>query len=401
MRVCQLNIRSLINNKIILDNFCIDENIDVLILCETWLTNLNNTKIKNFNAIHKLRQDGYGGVSIYIRNNYISISKNIDDIEPIEAVECEITNMPSKMKFISIYIPPNIPRDTIRNNFKNLLLKYNNISNVIIAGDVNAHHSMWNSDGRQDGRGRIIADLIGNSDFVLLNNGDYTYEKLMNGTVYQSAIDITLVSQNLANNVDWFRLDHFVGSDHFPVFTEINENNNIVNHCNLSKKKLNKYIAKINPLHIFDIEDYLNTLTDAIDKSTIQSNAINSKHNPKPWWNANLQKLWNIKQAKQRIHNRHKTFYTMIQLRRASTELKYNIKLAKNISWNNFTHEINPSMNSKEIWRRINCMNGKKVKDRSTIINNAENMKKFLDYNFKVNRNIQIIPNYNNAFNDI
>lgn len=35
----------------------------------------------------------------------------------------------------------------------------------------------------------------------------------------------------------------------------------------------------------------------------------------------------------------------MIQLRKATAEFKYQVKIAKRTSWNNFTEEINPTMN--------------------------------------------------------
>lgn len=105
-------------------------------------TTINYTNIRNYNSFHKIRIDGYGGVSIYIKKQYTFSSKIINDNDPIEAIECEITNSPLKLKIISIYIPPNIASDIIKNNFKNLLNKYNNLPNVLIAGDINAHHGL-------------------------------------------------------------------------------------------------------------------------------------------------------------------------------------------------------------------------------------------------------------------
>lgn len=159
------------NNILILENFCTVEDIDILLLCETWLTNTNYANINN------------GGVSIYIKNKYTCKTKIISDIEPIEAIECETTNLTSNIKIISIYIPPNLPSEITKNKFKDLLNRYNSCTNIIIAGDVNAHHNMWNSNSRQDIRGKIIAEQISDSEFILLNNGDYTYEKIINGKI--------------------------------------------------------------------------------------------------------------------------------------------------------------------------------------------------------------------------
>lgn len=70
LRILQINIKSLNNNKINLQNFLCNKNIDVLILCETWLLKNEFVNFFDFNAIHFPREDGYGGVSIYTRKQY-------------------------------------------------------------------------------------------------------------------------------------------------------------------------------------------------------------------------------------------------------------------------------------------------------------------------------------------
>lgn len=67
IKILQINIRSLPFNKILLENFASSNNIDILVLCETWLNQNEKIYIKNYNAFLNNRIDGYGGTAIFIK----------------------------------------------------------------------------------------------------------------------------------------------------------------------------------------------------------------------------------------------------------------------------------------------------------------------------------------------
>lgn len=78
--------------------------------------------------------------------------------------------------------------------------------------------------------------------------------------------------------------------------------------------------------------------------------------------------------------------YTSVELKKATAKLKKEIIKAKKESWVKFIDSINPNMNSAEIWRRIKCINGRHMRNFSTVINNKENADFFLALNFRENR---------------
>lgn len=313
LRILQINIKSLNNNKINLQNFLCNKNIDVLILCETWLLKNEFVNFFDFNAIHFPREDGYGGVSIYTRKQYTTNFKFLSDISPIEALEVELTNIRRKIKIISIYIPQQryINNTTLKLKFGNLLQKYINHNNIIIAGDINAHNALWNDGNNNNSRGNLIADIITNSNFTILNDGSHTFEMFYNDRLYRSALDITLCSSDLAVIANWERIDEFIGSDHLPIITTLKEichDSNVVRY-RVDHDEAVKYINEIKVEHIFYFDDFLTEMDNKIKKATHTDTFNTKKRTPKVWWNENIKKLWIIKAGKQKMHNKFKSLY--------------------------------------------------------------------------------------------
>ena len=76
--------------------------------------------------------------------------------------------------------------------------------NMILTGDLNAHHPMWKSE-RPNDRGNILDNLMDTYDCVLLNTGQPTYQS-NNGA--RRTLDITIVSKYLALDANWFTINN-------------------------------------------------------------------------------------------------------------------------------------------------------------------------------------------------
>lgn len=128
-----------------------------------------------------------------------------------------------------------------------------------------------------------------------------------------------------------------MGSDHLPIVVHLSytnsSNTKIINK--IDHGKVIENISKLNIEYTLDIEDYITNVNSCIDNAT-SSVVVKDNRVPKPWWNAKLQLLWNIKRAKQTIHNKFKTVYTMLPLKRATAILKREIKISKRETWNRF-----------------------------------------------------------------
>ena len=69
LKILQLNVRSLIPKKDIIEHYLEIHQIDVAILSETWLKSDSVIKFRNYEIISRNRNDGYGDVAILTRND--------------------------------------------------------------------------------------------------------------------------------------------------------------------------------------------------------------------------------------------------------------------------------------------------------------------------------------------
>ena len=79
----------------------------------------------------------------------------------------------------------------------------------ILAGDFNAHHTMWCRS--TDRAGRILLDQIENSnEYVIMNKPQIPT------TQYRTTIDLTIVHSSIAALSEWSIYDNLI-SDHYPI----------------------------------------------------------------------------------------------------------------------------------------------------------------------------------------
>ena len=84
----------------------------------------------------------------------------------------------------------------------------------MLCGDFNARNALW-GDSAVNGRGNAVEQFIVNSDAVLLNTGSQTHFHVQTGT--SSAIDLTVVSSEVAADFLWEVDEDLHESDHFPI----------------------------------------------------------------------------------------------------------------------------------------------------------------------------------------
>lgn len=390
----QLNIKSIISSTNQLDHYINENKIDIAILSEIWLKPNNNFKLKNYKLISSCRTLGYGGVAFLIKDDITFTIKHLNNLLPIEALEITTTNLKDNLTLITLYIPPNQNKNVIQTKFNPLINNYNNVNNTLIAGDINAHNSLWESNSKNDTRGTTIADSINLSNFIILNNGDHTY--ISDSTGVSSAIDITLAHIDIAHNVEWTKTFETLDSDHFVLrisyITEqisytINKSKLIINYKNLENDLNMLNIEDINTIKHFE-----KVLEDIFKKNTIQPTDEN-KYVPKYWWNNYIKNLWLIKNHKLKLYTKFKNDFTKIEYKKAKAKLKLNIKKSKQLNFYQFISEINPNTTLKDIYSKINRFKDNKKKKSNYNFDNQE-LKDFLEFNY-IDHNINYTPNFN------
>ena len=120
MKICHINIKSIRNNKDTLEHYIRENNIDIVMLNETWLKPNENININGYKSHVLNRKDGYGGVGFLVKNQISARPTIHPKYKPIEIIEIEFGNT-TKYNLLSMYIPPNTKHDAITNKFRNII----------------------------------------------------------------------------------------------------------------------------------------------------------------------------------------------------------------------------------------------------------------------------------------
>lgn len=188
------------------------ENIDILLLIETFLKPHHTFHIKNYTVYRNDRlTHPHGGVAIAIKNNIphkLCAPINTSSIENI-AIEVKINNVPTRIVVAyspkySIYFSNDIA----------LLASIN--SQYMIFGDLNAKHLSWNCNSNN----RSGIQLFGMqqlSHFMVFYPPDHTHYPHSGQS--PSTIDLLLTNANFA--FDLHTHHNHISSDHAPVVCDV------------------------------------------------------------------------------------------------------------------------------------------------------------------------------------
>ena len=216
--ILQWNLRGLRKNYPELNLLIGTLNPNVLCLQETKLpTDENVFEIRNFSGYHHIHSSGEiacGGTSIFIKSS--KIHQKIPLTSPLQAVAVRVT-LHKPVTICSVYIPP---------LYKPSLAQFHRLVEQLprpffLVGDFNAHNPLWGST-RMDrqGKGKIIEDLLTQTDMCFLNDGSPTY--MCPATLKVSCIDLTLCDPTTRSDFTWSVLEDPHGSDHFPIIIKPN-----------------------------------------------------------------------------------------------------------------------------------------------------------------------------------
>lgn len=114
-----------------------------------------------------------------------------------------------------MYKPPNQPFNKTRwNKLMEKLPKP-----FIIMSDLNCHHTLWGCGVTHTG-GRIINNSLDGFQPIILNDGTPT--RITSTHMNSSMIDLTLVSNTIANKCTWTTMSEVGDSDHIPTMCQLN-----------------------------------------------------------------------------------------------------------------------------------------------------------------------------------
>ena len=266
---------------------------------------------------------------------------------------------------------------------------------LIIAGDVNAHHTAWGSTDIND-RGN---DLL---DFITLNNLTWANEGNTPTFVTRTreeVLDLTIHTHSLTDTIiDWRVNTKRILSDHRMV--EFN-----LKHTNIKpiayrsikdtdwikfNKILSSYLQKINHIptepNRDELDDVVDKLTSAIQKAYHLSCPLKYKRgSTKPtWWTADLSfRRKNLRYLHKKAKNKN-TDSTWKSYREGKKEFQKILRKSKTSSWRNFCTNINTISASAKLskilkFKRIKTLGSIARPDGTYTTNPAESLNTLLD----------------------
>ena len=161
--------------------------------------------------------------AIYIRSDFvhtIPISSTVTNaLEEIYATIAMVKiNKQTTLNVISVYFP-NEPKGDNKDWRKDIALSN---KSCVIVGDFNAHAPFWENGCTSVTCNRLVENIV-DSSLCLLNDGRITRIPYLS-THKATAIDLSLITPDLAVNCTWYTEEDCLGSDHLPIIIELNEN---------------------------------------------------------------------------------------------------------------------------------------------------------------------------------
>lgn len=231
LKLIQWNIRSIKSNRDNLITLTRNENPDIVCLNETWLKSNENFNLNAYNIVRQDREDGYGGVATCIRKNILFSKVNSSSSENVQSVTVKI----GETYIINIYSNDN---SYVSNSLLGSLTANIPKNKIIVTGDLNSHHPIWDEAPINKG-GKAVCDFVIDNDLVIMNDGSATL--LQNPICKVSAVDLTITSSQLASNSSWGVIQDSGNSNHFPTYMEYNFKNSDTNKIYINSYKIRNF----------------------------------------------------------------------------------------------------------------------------------------------------------------
>ena len=355
--ILQWNIRGLIRNYTPgLQPLINTLNPTIISLQETKLAN-NNFKINNYTAYNHINKNtliAAGGTSLFIKNHIPQ--KEITINSKLQCIAVKISTF-RPITICSIYIPP-----TENFNLKQLKdIEIQLPKPYIILGDFNAHSPLWEQENKNDIKGKIIEDLITQTNTILLNDKSPTY--ISPATLKTSSIDLTLCSPTLAPFLTWYTQEDTSFSDHYPIIIKNNipTKTEIPNKLNFKKANWEYFRNQCKKeLHLNSNNKTIESFTEKlleITENSIPKLSTKPRKN-KSWFNKTCAEAIKNKKRMLRIAKKNPNQENLKNFKIAQAKARQTCRTEKKESFKKYISKINNNTPMTKIWKIIRKLKG-------------------------------------------
>lgn len=391
LKILQWNCRSFYNKTGLLQN--IAHSYDIIILCETWLSQSCTPKVYGFNMITKNRTDKKGGGLAICLKPDIAF-KEIPNIyhapNRLETLAISISTFLGPLIIVSLYKSPGT---TVRAAEWHRLFDSLSIpSNVFIGGDFNCHHSSWGC-ASNCSSGIHLSDTLMDFDLSLLNDGSYTTNPL-NPTHNSAALDLSLVSPHLFPVSEWKVESDSLLNDHFPISITLG-----IEHTTFTFSSHRYPVKKIDWIQFKKSLDIVAPTLANSSPLTQYSNipqaihvSINSsipvpltngtrsfKARPTIWWNEECNTANVARKGAWSSFRRLSNLENLIEAKRLGAIARKTFKKTKKNSWIEFTKTIDFRSPTNKVWDKIKRFRNRNIPDATSFRSNTDSHENILN----------------------
>ncbi len=290
---------------------------------------------------------------IYTNNNLIPPSQITPLALPFsDAVAIAIaTDAGRPSLFVNVYNPCDKSLINELHEYIHQNINIQDYQNIIIAGDFNTHHPLWNPPGyaRHDGEADTLVTMMADLGLnLLLPAGTVTYPDA--GTT----IDLIWGNDRAENNVLMCKIatEHDYGSDHLPIETWLELSvttqfqaatppyNYAMTDWNALRVNLLQYLPPIIPATMttrHKVDKFTEQLVDAISRALDETTPRKRPcPHSKRWWNEEITKLHRKANHLRNIYLKTRANEDKVAWREKDNELNDKIAQAKRDKWREY-----------------------------------------------------------------
>ncbi|KAK6175887.1 hypothetical protein SNE40_014264 [Patella caerulea] len=382
-RLCVLNCRSVRNKAIKLNEFIIENKLDIFALTETWLTDSNDQT-----ALAELVPTGYsipsvprnkrgGGVALIFKSSIKSTKPRLEKFKCFECLDSLVSIKQKNPRLIIIYRPPGKSAELFFNEFQTFLedVSHSN-SELVITGDFNFHYDKDND--KSSSRLKNILDT----------HSLYQHAKIK--THKRGHILDLVISRESETSIGKLTVQDHILSDHFPVFSdlEIEPTNFPVQSLqvrNLKNFDKNVFLSELEITQFQDIVDLDNVNIKAIQFIELLQSVLDKLYPAKTknirirpiseWFNDDVLQAKRSRNKAERRWRKTKLHVHQEIYQQEKHNFTRIIKKAKQSYYSDKIH--NSSNKAKEIFRVSNSLSNHNY--GATILPNSDNDQQLAD----------------------
>ncbi|XP_041912697.1 uncharacterized protein LOC121677772 [Alosa sapidissima] len=241
---------------------------------------------------------------------------------------------------------------------------------LVLCGDFNAHNTLWGGT-KVDENGSTIEEFMDDYKLVCLNDGRNTRYDASHGT--GSAIDLTLVSDQIAGVSEWEVSENSLGSDHYIIWLGIRNQNVCLEenwfprwrmkeaNWGLYSMKASGRLMGIMSEMSNDVDELNSTITNILCESAEEVLGKSSgmrKRRMVPWWSDDCKEAIKARNKAFKIVKSNHSYTNLMEYKKLHSRVKRVIKEAKRTYWRDFCGKIGAEVKVGDVWSMIKKMGG-------------------------------------------